>query len=89
MGFASEEDGDRETGQQMYYAMLAFHERYPDFSPLIHQSLLKSGPPPPEAADGYWGKYRYLEFRAMKGDREAVARFERLKAERPSDDSTQ
>lgn len=73
-------DDEPKTFQQAWLADLAFYERFmPDRAAA---KLKMQGPPPPMPADGYWGRYAYLQHHAA-ADPQAAEEFERLEAEGP------
>ncbi|MBF6062487.1 hypothetical protein IU500_11025 [Nocardia terpenica] len=72
-------DDEPKTFQQAWLADLAFCER---FMPDRAAKLKTQGPPPPMPADGYWGRYAYLQHNAAT-DPQTAEEFERLKVEGP------
>ncbi|MFJ1459715.1 hypothetical protein [Nocardia sp. N2S4-5] len=75
-----DEQYDPATYQKAYYADLHFYDRH---FPERAAALRAQGPPPPEAADGYWGKVAYHRHRAEAGDPESAEILEQLEAEGP------
>lgn len=78
MGFTG---GRRElTAQDVYFARLWWLRRNGTADDVAR--FAASGPPPPVAADGYWGALAYYEFHAPN-DARCAREYARLRAEGP------
>lgn len=78
MGDPDDISDEPQTPQQAYYADLHYYDLH---FPERAAALRAEGPPPPEEADGYWGRYAYHQHRAEAGDLESAEIIEQMKAE--------